>query len=200
MLTLSQCADAQSLAVGTCGCTGEVVPTDAPVPITTGMPTPAPTPTPAPVAQPFCNVCGGFGRTQFNAVILGGLQCFDVEAMGMKGELDELECIIAQIEVTSSADPCRCTGVPTPHPTPSPTLFPTPEPTVPPTTSPTAFPTAVPTPRPSSSPTPAPTSRPSPSPATASPDADPTESPTAGTSPTLSWTNNTHEFFLFCSI
>ena len=153
MLTLDQCADAQALAVGTCGCTGEVVPTTAPVVIESGMPTPAPTPatTPSPVTQPFCNVCGPFGRATKNSVI-GSSQCFDVERMGMNGELDDLECIIAQIQVTSSENPCRCTGFPASIPSNSPTLFPTPRPTQSPTFSPT--------PRPSSSPTPAPTPSP----------------------------------------
>lgn len=154
MLTLGQCATAQALAVGTCGCTGEVAPTQAPV--QTGMPTSTPTQTPAPVAQPFCNVCGPFGRATLNAPI-GSSQCFDVERMGMMGELDDLECVIAQIQVTSPEDPCRCSGVPTPIPTSRPTLFPTKNPTTQPTRSPSRAPTSAPTPRPSSSPTPQPT-------------------------------------------
>lgn len=172
MLTLEQCALAQSLAVGTCGCTGEVVPTAAPV--LTGMPTPVPTPTPAPVAQPFCNLCGGGGRATFNGII-GAQQCFDVEQMGMNFELDPLECIVAQIAAFSPSDPCRCSGLPTVAPVLPPTEAPTPVPSNAPTPVPTSEPTPVPTPRPSSSPTPLPTTlAPIAAPVTSAPNSVPT--------------------------
>lgn len=97
--TVEQCAIAQSLAVGTCGCPNEPTESPALAPVT-----PAPSPPPETV---FCLICPN-GNAATGTGSIGGLQCQDVDMMGRAEELTEDECIGAQIAAAASLDPCGC--------------------------------------------------------------------------------------------
>jgi hypothetical protein len=97
--TITQCAIAQSLAVGTCGCPNE--PTEAPAlaPVTH-----APSEAPNTV---FCTVClNGNFATGSNSI--AGFQCQDLDDLGRAMQLTAAECAAAQLLAATDGDPCEC--------------------------------------------------------------------------------------------
>lgn len=103
--TLEQCAIAQSLAVGTCGCPGEVTAPPAPSSATV--------PTAAPLTDEgiFCLICPD-GNMATGLGILGSMQCQDVDAMGRNKMLTSEECLAAQTRAAQDDDPCGCGPTP----------------------------------------------------------------------------------------
>ena len=98
--TLDQCAIAQSLAVGVCGCPNE--PTSAPV----TLPAVTPQPTDAPPGV-FCLVCPN-GNMATGTGLLGSMQCQDVDNMARESQLTDEECLAAQTRAAQDDDPCGC--------------------------------------------------------------------------------------------
>jgi hypothetical protein len=86
--TLEQCAIAQALAVGTCGCEGE--PTVAPA---TSPTFPAPAPPPETV---FCTVCFNGRPSNSNAGSIGGTLCSALDAQGRDNQFTSEQCLVIQ--------------------------------------------------------------------------------------------------------
>mmetsp|Transcript_44881 Transcript_44881/g.108924 ORF Transcript_44881/g.108924 Transcript_44881/m.108924 type:complete len:867 (+) Transcript_44881:369-2969(+) len=167
-LTPPDCLVAQSLARGTCGCSGELTPAPAPAPVTA-----SPTVKPNTV---FCTVCSN-GNPAMGAGSIGGELCQKLDRDGRDFTFNADECFIIQTAASvAEDDPCECAD-PTPRPTTPPTPLPTPDPTPAPTALPSASPTVRPTPEPTATPTVAPTAAPT-TPPTLSPTAPPTAPPT----------------------
>ena len=111
--TLTQCAIAQSLAVGTCGCPNE--PTIAPSTTAAGgVTTASPQPTDGPPGV-FCLICPN-GNMATGTGLLGSMLCQDVDTMARDSLLTDEECLAAQTRAAQDDDPCGCSGGPAPAP------------------------------------------------------------------------------------
>mmetsp|Transcript_37795 Transcript_37795/g.91943 ORF Transcript_37795/g.91943 Transcript_37795/m.91943 type:complete len:507 (+) Transcript_37795:314-1834(+) len=104
--TLQQCAIAQSLAVGTCGCPNDPT-AGAPVAAPSLPAVVTPTPTPEPPPGVFCLICPN-GNMVTGLGILGSMLCQDVDGMARRSELTDEECLAAQTRAAQDDDPCGC--------------------------------------------------------------------------------------------
>jgi hypothetical protein len=99
--TVEQCAIAQALAVGTCGCPNE--PTMSPA----AAPVPAP-----PVTAPetvFCTVCFNGTPSNSNAGSIGGTLCSDLDSQGRMDQFTSEQCLVIQTAAAvAEDDPCEC--------------------------------------------------------------------------------------------
>eukprot|EP00529_Nitzschia_sp_RCC80_P007303 CAMPEP_0113473290 /NCGR_PEP_ID=MMETSP0014_2-20120614/17969_1 /TAXON_ID=2857 /ORGANISM="Nitzschia sp." /LENGTH=1292 /DNA_ID=CAMNT_0000366055 /DNA_START=1236 /DNA_END=5114 /DNA_ORIENTATION=+ /assembly_acc=CAM_ASM_000159 len=99
--TVEQCAIAQSLAVGTCGCEDEPTPSPASAPVL-----------PAPVTPPetvFCSVCFNGRPSNSNAGSIGGTLCSALDAQGRDDQFTSEQCLVIQTAAAvAEDDPCEC--------------------------------------------------------------------------------------------